>query len=120
MGAHASSPSHEGAVATADRGPDRGEDETPSSRVRPLEREPAPRWLVVVTPLRGGLAESAWLTVADDEGVVHFEGPLLPDGRVTVLVAGISPAIVVRLETPQRHRQAQIALPEGTSVYRFG
>lgn len=101
--------------------PEEREDASPSSEIRPLPQCGPTRFLLVSTWLRGAEAESTWVTVTDATGRAHFEGPLLPNGRVTVAVD--APASVdrvcVRLETVRWHRQAEIVLRESSSACTF-
>ncbi len=95
------------------------DDHAPASEVRPAVAPP--RYLLISTWLRGAEAESAWITVTDAAGGVHFEGPLLPDGRVTVAIDGAAAvqSVCVRLETLRWHRQAEVTLDEPSNVYAF-
>jgi hypothetical protein len=77
--------------------------------------------LLVSAWLRGAEAESAWITVTDVTGRAHYEGPLLPDGRVTVAIEAPSSIdrVCVRLETVRWHRQAEVILREDSNAYSF-
>ena len=61
-------------------------------------------------------------TVTDATGYAHFEGPLLPDGRVTVAIdAPVSiTSVCVRLETVRWHRQAEVEVCASSNAYAFG
>jgi hypothetical protein len=94
-------------------------DDEPISEVRPVA---APiRRLVVDTGLRGKAAESAWVTVSDERGTVHFEGTPSADGCIDLAFEGgqtVSRARVL-LETPRLHRQAIIDLRDGWNAHAF-
>jgi hypothetical protein len=101
--------------------PQAGEDPSPSSEIRPLPPNAPTRFLLISAWLRGSAAESAWVTVTDGTGRAHFEGPLLPDGRLTVAID--APAsidrVCVRLETVRWHRQAEVAIDADSNAYAF-
>jgi hypothetical protein len=98
------------------------EDDSPSSEVRPVPPTVPTRFLLVSASLRGAEAESAWVTVTDSTGRSHYEGPLLPDGRVTVAIEAPPSVdrVCVRLETVRWHRQAEVVLRETSNAYSFG
>jgi hypothetical protein len=77
--------------------------------------------LLVASFLRGKEAESAWVTVTDASGRAHYEGPLLPDGRVTVAIEAPPSVdrVCVRLETVRSHRQAEVLIRESSNAYAF-
>jgi hypothetical protein len=96
------------------------EDTSPSSEVRPLPSTASTRFLLVSASLRGAEAESAWVTVTDATGRSHYEGPLLPDGRVTVAIEAPSvDRVCVRLETVRWHRQAEVILRDTSNAHSF-
>ncbi len=83
------------------------------------------RALIVGTALRGAEAEAAWVTVSDPAGRSYFEGPLSPDGCVTVAIPTVTNCgnpierVLVRLETVRGHRQAEVAITARVSAYTF-
>ena len=93
-------------------------DDEPISEIRPLDPT---RRLVVDTGLRGAAAESAWVTVTDEGGTVHFEGIPSTDGCIEVAFEGGLTVTRVRvlLETPRLHRQAVIDLRDGWNAHAF-
>lgn len=94
-------------------------DDEPISEVRTIESRT--RRLVVDTGIRGSAAESAWVTVSDEQGAVHFEGTPSADGCIEVAFEGgptVSRAHVL-LETPRSHRQAVIDLRDGWNAHAF-
>jgi len=95
------------------------EDRDPTSEIRAIT--PTARRLVVDTGLRGPAAESAWVTVTDDAGAVHFEGPPSADGCIDVSFEGAPAVAVARvtLETPTGHRMAQVPLGKGWTAHAF-
>jgi hypothetical protein len=101
--------------------PDGGGDEGPSSETRPLEAAGPPRILRVFMCVREPEPEGAWLTVTDDAGKTHFEGPLSADDAVEVDLA-MAPSLVrvkLQLETVRGHRQADVLLNEGLTEHVF-
>ena len=94
-------------------------DDEPISEIRPIATQT--RRLVVDTGIRGAAAESAWVTVTDERGALHFEGAPSADGCIEVAfengptVARVS----VMLETPRLHRQAVIDLRDGWNAHAF-
>jgi hypothetical protein len=95
------------------------DDTSPASEVRPAAAPP--RYLTIATWLRGADAEGAWVTVTGAEGTIYFEGPLLPDGRVTVAIdsAPSVRCVCVRLETLRWHRQAEVTIESASNAYAF-
>jgi hypothetical protein len=94
-------------------------DDEPISEIRPIDSQT--RRLVVDTGMRGAAAESAWVTVSDERGAVHFEGTPSADGCVEVAFED-GPTIArarVLLETPRLHRQAIVELREGWNAHAF-
>lgn len=93
-------------------------DDEPISEIRPIDGQT--RRLVVDTGLRGPAAESAWLTIRDERGAVHFEGTPSADGCVEVDFEGRTVARAsVLLETPRSHRQAVVELRDGWNAHAF-
>ncbi len=93
-------------------------DDEPISEIRTID---STRRLVVDTGLRGKAAESAWVTVTDERGAVHFEGMPSADGCIEVAFEG-GPTVTrarVLLETPRLHRQAIIDLRDGWNAHAF-
>jgi len=93
-------------------------DDEPISEIRTVDPT---RRLVVDTGLRGKAAESAWVTVTDERGKVHFEGTPSVDGCIEVAFES-EPAVTrarVLLETPRLHRQAVIDLRDGWNAHAF-
>jgi hypothetical protein len=107
-----------GAGGAAD-GPDEA---GPPSEIRPIEGAGRTATLLVTTALAGVEAESAWVTITRAGGIVCFEGPLLDDGTVQMVleVALGAARVCVRLETSRWHRQAEILVERGPNVYAFG
>lgn len=91
----------------------------PASDVHPID--PRARRLVVDTGLRGEPAKAAWLTVTACDGFLLFEGPVGDQGFVEVSFEGAPHIDCVRvlLETPRRHRLAEVPLTEGWTVHAF-
>jgi hypothetical protein len=95
------------------------EDLDPSSEIRAIAH--TARRLVVDSGLRGLAAESAWVTVTDEAGVVYFEGTPSADGCIDVSFEG-APAVTiahVTLETPTGHRTARVPLGKGWTAHAF-
>ncbi len=94
-------------------------DSGPSSDVHPVD--PRARRLVVDTGLRGEPAKAACLTVTDCDGFLFFEGPVSEHGCIEVSFEGAPHVDRVRvlLETPRRHRLAEVPLTEGWTVHAF-
>jgi hypothetical protein len=92
---------------------------SPTSEVRQVD--PRGSRLVVDTGLRGADAEAAWVTVTDDNGTTHFEGPPSADGCVDVSFESAPQVRMarVRLETARRHREAEVELKGGWTAHRF-
>jgi hypothetical protein len=93
-------------------------DDEPISEIRTIDTT---RRLVVDTGFRGAAAESAWVTVTDERGTVHFEGTPSADGCIEVAFEG-GPTVTrarVLLETPRLHRQAVIDLRDGWNAHAF-
>lgn len=94
-------------------------DDEPISEIRPIGAQT--RRLVVDTGLRGAAADTAWVTVTDERGAVHFEGAPSADGCIEVAFEG-GPTVArvrVMLETPRLHRQAIIDLRDGWNAHAF-
>lgn len=94
-------------------------DDEPISEVRTIEARA--RRLVVDTGLRCAAAEAAWVTVSDQHGAVHFEGPPSADGCIEVAFQG-GPDVTrarVLLEMLRGHRQAFIDLRDGWNAHAF-
>jgi hypothetical protein len=108
-----------GARETACKSPSTFATNEPISEVRTIEART--RRLVVDTGLRGAAAEAAWVTVSDQHGAVHFEGPPGADGCVEVAFEG-GPSVTrarMLLETTRGHRQAFIDLRDGWNAHAF-
>ncbi|HEX8792005.1 MAG TPA: hypothetical protein VF765_13715 [Polyangiaceae bacterium] len=94
-------------------------DDEPISEIRTIESRT--RRLIIDTGLRGTAAESAWVTVSDEQGAVRFEGTPGADGCIEVAFES-GPAVTrahVLLETPRLHRQAVIDLHDGWNAHAF-
>ncbi len=94
-------------------------DDEPISEIRAIDTRT--RRLVVDTGVRGAAAESAWVTVTDEHGALHFEGAPGADGCVEIAFDGGSSVsrVRVQLETPRVHRQAVIDLRDGWNAHAF-
>jgi hypothetical protein len=100
-------------------GPADALDNGPASDVHPID--PTKRRLFVDTGLRGELAKAAWLTVSGIDGFLFFEGPVGDNGCVEVSFEGAPHVerVHVLLETPRRHRLAEVTLNEGWTEHAF-
>jgi hypothetical protein len=96
-------------------------DKAPDSHVRALAERGSLRALCVATRLRGAEAEASLVTVTDETGAIHFEGPLAADGSVTVSLPPTAAIqrVSVRLETARWHRQADVTLGSGLTEHPF-
>jgi hypothetical protein len=92
---------------------------SPTSEVRNVD--PQASRLVVDTGLRGADAEAAWVTITDEGGTVHFEGPPSADGCIDVSFEAAPHVRLarVRLETARLHREADVELKGGWTAHRF-
>jgi hypothetical protein len=97
-------------TASESSGSTEGDDDcAPSSEVR--ASSPDCRCLLrVFTCLRAADPAGPWLTVTDDQGVTHYEGPLTDDGVELSLPARAAGRVCLHLETASWHRQAQVEI----------
>ena len=97
-----------------------GDDEAPSSEIRPLEAARA-LMLRVFMCMRGQEPQPAWLTVTDEAGTTFFEGWLSMDDGVEVVVttAEAAPRVLLLLESARWHRQAHVCLADGLTEHVF-